>query len=332
MAHQLMLMLIDLERTFVKAGQNERKAPVSWVVEGRAFIIQGDREELTKQWLPKFFPHGKFSSFTRKLYRWGFRQVCLPTAVTATRKADRALTFSHPYFQRERPALISFMQSVTAAGLRRQAERQQGTTGASRTLSSTSLAPAFPSGGGMPVVSSRSSSADNVSAALQQQQQRDSSLGAGAQHGMTMTQSHLSLINSLLERQAQAQQQQLQEGALQLLRLGMMTNIANQARPQGTSPHTPPARSAQSHALGGGAFPNLSQLSPNVVPFWNGNPQVAAAMAMAWITSLQNGGAGGPRSNATVGSTNVVPKSDTEGGDPKGDTKQPGGSGGDPSS
>jgi len=88
---------------------------ISWVKDGHAFIIK-DRKELVDNLLPLFFREGKFSSFTRKLYRWGFRQICIPKGGN---KKDRDLLFGHEHFQREKKALMTEMRSVTAAGTRR---------------------------------------------------------------------------------------------------------------------------------------------------------------------------------------------------------------------
>ena len=48
---------------------------VAWKHDGKAFTIN-DKDNLTKHLLPMFFQQeSKFVSFTRKLYRWGFRRV-----------------------------------------------------------------------------------------------------------------------------------------------------------------------------------------------------------------------------------------------------------------
>jgi HSF-type DNA-binding len=45
---------------------------VAWMDDGKSFIIRKP-DEFTRTVVPKFFKATKFSSFTRKLYRWGFR-------------------------------------------------------------------------------------------------------------------------------------------------------------------------------------------------------------------------------------------------------------------
>eukprot|EP00977_Amphora_coffeiformis_P015667 scaffold4617_cov224-Amphora_coffeaeformis.AAC.1 len=114
--------------------------PIAWTMGGLALKIPpgSPREALVHQWLPLFFPHGKFTSFTRKLYRWGFRQVEVPqqnnqdpgtiglsSSDATTDSKTKTLWFAHAYFQRDQPTLMAYMQSVTAAGVRRKAERQQ---------------------------------------------------------------------------------------------------------------------------------------------------------------------------------------------------------------
>eukprot|EP00980_Cylindrotheca_fusiformis_P007240 scaffold1525_cov142-Cylindrotheca_fusiformis.AAC.40 len=88
---------------------------ISWARDGHTFIIR-DRKELVDFLMPLFFRGGKFSSFTRKLYRWGFRQICVPKGGD---KKNREMVFGHEHFQRDNKALMSDMRSVTAAGTRR---------------------------------------------------------------------------------------------------------------------------------------------------------------------------------------------------------------------
>jgi len=106
----LMLSYVDNERdngNFITC--------ISWVRDGHAFVIK-DRKELVDNLLPLFFREGKFPSFTRKLYRWGFRQICIPKGGN---KKDRDLLFGHEHFQRDNKGLMAEMRSVTAAGTRR---------------------------------------------------------------------------------------------------------------------------------------------------------------------------------------------------------------------
>jgi hypothetical protein len=88
---------------------------ISWTRDGHSFIIR-NRNEFVGKLLPLFFREAKFSSFTRKLYRWGFRQICIPKSLN---RKERDMVFGHEYFQRDQKYLISNMRSVTAAGTRR---------------------------------------------------------------------------------------------------------------------------------------------------------------------------------------------------------------------
>ena len=114
-----MLLLVHIERVFAKSGKNEKNAPLAWTLEGRAVMIQGDdRNKVVQEWLPLFFPKGKFESFTRKLYRWGFRQVSL-SRPSSEAEQNRTLVFASPCFQKDRRSLMAYMKSVTARNNRR---------------------------------------------------------------------------------------------------------------------------------------------------------------------------------------------------------------------
>ena len=86
---------------------------IAWLPDGKTFIIR-DPEEFTRKVLCKFFKATKFSSFTRKLYRWGFRQVNRGIG------PDDPIIFGNEYFQRDKGELMANMRSVTAASTRKQ--------------------------------------------------------------------------------------------------------------------------------------------------------------------------------------------------------------------
>lgn len=116
-----MLIYVDRENT----GEKERKhilraAAVSWILDGRAFIIRS-KDDLVKDLLPMFFRQSKFASFTRKLYRWGFRQVSVSASAERILSSNnkREMIFGHELFQKDNKALMARMRSVTAAGTRR---------------------------------------------------------------------------------------------------------------------------------------------------------------------------------------------------------------------
>jgi HSF-type DNA-binding len=112
-----MLMLIYIDREGPEnAGNCAGNHCISWVHDGRAFIIR-NKDELVQTFLPIFFRQSKFPSFTRKLYRWGFRQISISQDhVSGSR---RQMIFGHEFFQRDNKSLMSRMRSTTAAGTRR---------------------------------------------------------------------------------------------------------------------------------------------------------------------------------------------------------------------
>jgi hypothetical protein len=111
---QLMLMLMHVEKECAKSGRKPGHAPIAWIPDGKSFVIRS-KEKLVSDLLPQFFRQGKFSSFTRKLYRWGFRQVNMQRD-----RQPQAMYFGNEFFQRDNKALLSKMRSTTAAGIRRE--------------------------------------------------------------------------------------------------------------------------------------------------------------------------------------------------------------------
>ena len=78
------------------AEKKEKEKPdfcIAWADEGRAFIVRNP-DAFAREVVPMFFKATKFSSFTRKLYRWGFRQVNRGTG------AMDPIVFANPNFQR----------------------------------------------------------------------------------------------------------------------------------------------------------------------------------------------------------------------------------------
>lgn len=74
---------------------------VAWLPHGKAFILVNKRR-FAKEVLGDYFKRSKFSSFTRKLNRWGFQRV--------TRGPDTGAYF-HPLFQRNNLRLCLQMTS-----------------------------------------------------------------------------------------------------------------------------------------------------------------------------------------------------------------------------
>ncbi|KAL7580755.1 hypothetical protein ACA910_001037 [Epithemia clementina (nom. ined.)] len=88
---------------------------VKWLDDGKSFIIE-DPDTFTKKIVPQYFKPTKFSSFTRKLYRWGFRQL------NRGMGQDDPVIFGNDYFQRNKPELMARMKSTTAAATRKAEE------------------------------------------------------------------------------------------------------------------------------------------------------------------------------------------------------------------
>lgn len=85
---------------------------VVWLPDGKSFVIKNP-DEFTRYVVPKFFKVTKFSSFTRKLYRWGFRQINRGIG------PDDPIIFGNDNFDRDAEQLISKMRSITAAASRK---------------------------------------------------------------------------------------------------------------------------------------------------------------------------------------------------------------------
>ena len=47
---------------------------ISWLSHGKSFIVY-DKKKFVESILPRFFKESKFTSFTRKLNRWGFTRI-----------------------------------------------------------------------------------------------------------------------------------------------------------------------------------------------------------------------------------------------------------------
>jgi hypothetical protein len=94
------------------AEKQDSEFCVSWLDDGMSFVIRNP-DEFTRTVVPKFFKPTKFSSFTRKLYRWGFRQVNRGIG------PDDPIIFGNECFQRDNMELMSKMRSITAAGTRK---------------------------------------------------------------------------------------------------------------------------------------------------------------------------------------------------------------------
>uniref|UniRef100_A0A7S4JSM2 HSF-type DNA-binding domain-containing protein n=1 Tax=Odontella aurita TaxID=265563 RepID=A0A7S4JSM2_9STRA len=79
---------------------------VAWLPHGKGFIIY-QKKRFANEVLPSYFKQAKFTSFTRKLNRWGFQRV--------SRGAETGAYF-HQYFQRGNPRLCMQMCCQSARG------------------------------------------------------------------------------------------------------------------------------------------------------------------------------------------------------------------------
>lgn len=112
-----MLMLTHVERETAKSGKAEGEASIGWILGGTGFAVR-NKEHLCAIWLMLFFGQVKFSSFERKLYRWGFRKLNM-TPHPAVKYPEHVHFFGHESFQRNNRELLSQMKSETAAKKRR---------------------------------------------------------------------------------------------------------------------------------------------------------------------------------------------------------------------
>jgi len=77
-----------------EAVKEKGVACIAWLSHGKAFVIR-DPKEFTRTILPKVFKNcKKYPSFTRKLYRWGFRQL------NRVIHPNDPVVFGNDYFQR----------------------------------------------------------------------------------------------------------------------------------------------------------------------------------------------------------------------------------------
>ena len=113
---------------FADKQENTEEYCAAWLNDGKSFVIR-DADAFTRQVIPQFFKATKFSSFTRKLYRWGFRQVNRGIG------PDDPIIFGNEYFQRDHADLMVKMRSITAGNIpisnhkkRRSATRKTTTT------------------------------------------------------------------------------------------------------------------------------------------------------------------------------------------------------------
>jgi len=105
-------LMTMMEYAEIESKDDRDSYCIAWLTEGKSFIIRNP-DEFTRNILPKFFKATKFSSYTRKLYRWGFRQLNRGIGL------DDPIIFGNDLFQRDHRELMVKMRSVTAASTRK---------------------------------------------------------------------------------------------------------------------------------------------------------------------------------------------------------------------
>jgi len=81
-------------------SREELADTIAWLPHGHSFVIY-DKQKFVKVILPTFFRESKFTSFTRKLNRWGFERIC---------KGVETGGYTHKYFLRDHPELCKKMR------------------------------------------------------------------------------------------------------------------------------------------------------------------------------------------------------------------------------
>jgi len=117
---QMMMLMMYVERISSRLGKGKGKESIEWTADGKSFVIWHVKD-FTSSWLLMFFGNTKFSSFTRKLYRWGFRKIKMCRSTNhKDGQCGRVLCFGNENFQREDMTLLTKMHSITAEKHRRQ--------------------------------------------------------------------------------------------------------------------------------------------------------------------------------------------------------------------
>mmetsp|Transcript_25513 Transcript_25513/g.53692 ORF Transcript_25513/g.53692 Transcript_25513/m.53692 type:complete len:643 (-) Transcript_25513:99-2027(-) len=93
---------------------------MSWLPDGKSFLVR-DPVACTQTIIPLFFKQAKFTSITRKLYRWGFHQVERHDSEGPPLPPD-AMIFANENFQRDARHKIANMKSMTTSNQRRKSE------------------------------------------------------------------------------------------------------------------------------------------------------------------------------------------------------------------
>jgi hypothetical protein len=115
------MMLMHIEHACISTGRKPEEEAIHWTKSGDAFVVR-DEKRLSAVWLRVFFGDTKYSSFTRKLYRWSFHKIS-PSVYNLDR--SQVTVFGSINFHREKKHLVLQMESQTAAKQRRSIMAQQ---------------------------------------------------------------------------------------------------------------------------------------------------------------------------------------------------------------
>eukprot|EP00542_Grammatophora_oceanica_P019690 CAMPEP_0194046674 /NCGR_PEP_ID=MMETSP0009_2-20130614/22234_1 /TAXON_ID=210454 /ORGANISM="Grammatophora oceanica, Strain CCMP 410" /LENGTH=337 /DNA_ID=CAMNT_0038692067 /DNA_START=127 /DNA_END=1140 /DNA_ORIENTATION=- len=162
-------------------GNEEHSDIITWLPHGKGFIIY-KKKKFAAEVLPKFFKQSKFTSFTRKLNRWGFTRI--------TRGPETG-AYYHKFFQRGDLRLCMQMSCQSA----------KPTNAATPSLDTLGLSGAFSLG-----------AAPNLGGLFNMQTTNKPQMGQG--NPADLAQQNTNLIRQQLH-QLQLQQMQLQQLQMQ---------------------------------------------------------------------------------------------------------------------
>ncbi len=103
-------MFPDILHEVLACTDEEVSSTIAWLPHGKAFTIKNPQNFEGKV-MPRFFGRGKYSSFIRKLNRWGFRQV-------VAKSSPDSGAFQHELFLRDQPDLARDMSCKKTGSVR----------------------------------------------------------------------------------------------------------------------------------------------------------------------------------------------------------------------
>ena len=103
-------MFPDILHEVLACTDEEVSSTIAWLPHGKAFTIKNPQNFEGKV-MPRFFGRGKYSSFIRKLNRWGFRQV-------VAKSSPDSGAFQHELFRRDQPELARDMSCKKTGSVR----------------------------------------------------------------------------------------------------------------------------------------------------------------------------------------------------------------------